>query len=75
MIYELCLIHLECSCDPRGSNSTACDKEGMCKCRSNVNGPKCDECSDGFYNFPECKGNRYCFMKKVTFYLNLLNRM
>ena len=51
-----------CSCDPAGSvvNGGACFpdndpadpsiKSGMCRCRENVEGERCDRCKPGFFN-------------------------
>ena len=45
-------------CDARGTvdNSDSCDGNGVCTCKENVEGDKCDTCSAGYYNFPTCTG-------------------
>lgn len=51
-----------CDCDPEGTTDQEilCDDEtdlgnnktaGRCLCKSNVDGPRCDRCRDGFWNF------------------------
>lgn len=53
----LCLI--ACDCDPDGSeNGGMCDSHtdatlglvgGQCRCKVNVDGPRCDKCKTGFF--------------------------
>ncbi|GLH10959.1 Netrin-A [Gryllus bimaculatus] len=48
-----------CECDPTGSLSSLCAPlGGLCQCKPNVVGRKCDRCAPGTYGFgPEgCKG-------------------
>ncbi|KRT86087.1 hypothetical protein AMK59_1581 [Oryctes borbonicus] len=48
-----------CQCDPTGSISKLCKEYGgICTCKQNVVGRRCDSCSPGTYGFgPEgCKG-------------------
>ncbi|GFO50464.1 usherin, partial [Plakobranchus ocellatus] len=41
-----------CNCNPVGSTTIYCDpSSGRCLCKLRVQGIKCDECKDGFYNF------------------------
>ncbi|XP_022829188.1 laminin subunit beta-1 [Spodoptera litura] len=51
-----------CDCDPEGTTDKEilCDDEtdtannktaGRCLCKTNVDGPRCDRCRDGFWNF------------------------
>ncbi|XP_060907751.1 laminin subunit alpha-2 isoform X3 [Labrus mixtus] len=42
-----------CHCNSFGSKSFDCDESGQCRCQPGVNGPKCDRCSRGFFNFQE----------------------
>ncbi|XP_069017691.1 laminin subunit alpha-2 [Embiotoca jacksoni] len=42
-----------CHCNSFGSKSFDCDETGQCRCQPGVNGPKCDRCSRGFFNFQE----------------------
>ena len=47
---------LECLCNSEGSTGHECNDLGHCNCRPNVDGNRCDSCSDGFFNFPGCEG-------------------
>lgn len=51
-----------CDCDPEGTTDKEilCDDEtdvannktaGRCLCKTNIDGPRCDRCKDGFWNF------------------------
>ena len=31
-----------------------CNHNGICTCKPNVSGDKCDQCQDGYINFPNC---------------------
>ena len=31
-----------CNCNPQGSNGNDCDANGVCSCRANIVGNKCD---------------------------------
>lgn len=42
---------LRCLCDPAGSeNGGQCDASGVCVCKENVEGDRCDRCKDTHYN-------------------------
>lgn len=44
-----------CACNLIGSQSPVCHNEtGKCPCRSNFGGRQCDQCADGYHNYPEC---------------------
>ena len=53
---------LACDCKPEGVQSDpepdlTCDANtGICHCKCDVQGDKCDECTDHHYGFPECVG-------------------
>ncbi|XP_056150110.1 laminin subunit alpha-2 [Lampris incognitus] len=42
-----------CHCNSFGSKSFDCDESGQCRCQPGVSGPKCDRCSQGYFNFQE----------------------
>lgn len=52
-----------CDCDPRGSvDDGVCDSHtdpvngliaGKCHCKTNVDGRRCDQCKEGYWNFSE----------------------
>ncbi|XP_076463865.1 usherin-like [Babylonia areolata] len=43
---------MACNCNPVGSTSMACNPDnGQCQCKGTVEGLKCHQCVDGFYNF------------------------
>lgn len=43
---------LPCDCNPTGSISNICDDfGGMCKCKPNVVGQKCDKCAPATWEF------------------------
>uniref|UniRef100_A0AAR2J0D6 Basement membrane-specific heparan sulfate proteoglycan core protein n=1 Tax=Pygocentrus nattereri TaxID=42514 RepID=A0AAR2J0D6_PYGNA len=54
-----------CSCDPRGSISSACVPDdtqasaglsvGWCRCKQGYAGERCDRCALGYTGFPECQ--------------------
>lgn len=39
----------------QGSNGVSCDDQGNCQCHDNFVGERCDQCQEGFYNFPNCE--------------------
>merc|ERR1719428_2383889 len=40
----------------QGSLSTSCNQDsGQCSCRGNIEGRKCDRCSESFFNYPTCE--------------------
>lgn len=59
-VFILFKIHIilssACECNPEGSSSEKCDAEsGQCSCKNNYGGRTCDECQDGYSNYPECR--------------------
>ena len=48
----------ECECNPNGvTDGQICDpSSGACICKKSVAGKKCDECENGYFGFPNCKG-------------------
>ena len=49
-------VTLECDCSPEGSVDNNCNENGVCNCKPNITGDKCDEPSVGYYDFPDPKG-------------------
>ncbi|XP_068772364.1 basement membrane-specific heparan sulfate proteoglycan core protein isoform X3 [Struthio camelus] len=39
-----------CQCDPRGSLSEECDATGLCRCKANVEGPRCGSCRTNHFH-------------------------
>ncbi len=45
-----------CGCHPQGSVSRQCHPDtGLCRCLRGFEGERCDRCSGGHYNFPNCR--------------------
>ena len=51
----------DCNCNKAGSQKISCDKDGKCKCKTNINGDKCDECGDGLTGFPDCQSKVFYY--------------
>lgn len=46
---------IDCDCDFQGTLAEVCDKDsGKCLCKDGYEGPRCDRCLPGYYNYPEC---------------------
>ena len=50
------MLFSECDCHEIGAASQDCETHYGCLCHPKYGGPKCDECADGLFNFPACKG-------------------
>ena len=46
---------LACKCNEKGSETSQCNDAGMCTCKANTQGTKCDSCIDNHFGFPDCK--------------------
>ena len=57
MGYYLTFQILACNCDVQGSIDVSCDDNGKCNCKVNFAGDKCNECADGYFDYPTCQGN------------------
>ena len=44
-----------CGCDSLGSKGVSCDDGGVCNCKKDFVGMKCDTCAPDRYNYPLCK--------------------
>ncbi len=50
----------DCNCDPSGTEEGTCDKEtGECLCREGYSGERCDQCSQLFWGYPDCKSKKW----------------
>ena len=51
------LLFSECLCHDEGSLSCECtETEGICHCKDNIGGDKCDQCKPNYWNYPSCDG-------------------
>ena len=48
---------LDCKCSEDGAVDSSCDDTGICTCKGQISGDKCDKCLPGHYNFPTCPSN------------------
>ena len=44
----------ECNCNVDGSIDASCNENGLCSCKTNIVGEKCDVCAEGVNDFPNC---------------------
>lgn len=45
-----------CNCDAVGSDSFSCDQEtGNCTCKVMYASARCDQCQDGYFDYPNCQ--------------------
>ena len=54
---------LECECNAQGSAKLSCNSDGICACKDNITGDKCDDCILGHFPFPDCnrgKIHKFC---------------
>lgn len=47
--------HAACNCESHGAVGISCNNDGQCTCSSNFDGKTCNQCKEGFYNFPACE--------------------
>ena len=48
-----------------GSRNEDCNVEGgQCECKTNYAGRTCEECHDGYYNYPDCDSK--CLIMKIV---------
>ena len=48
------MIKTDCGCNDQGSVNVSCNSNGMCTCKDNVIGNKCEFCITGYHPFPDC---------------------
>lgn len=72
-LYVLIILSSDCGCSAEGVNSPNCSQFGVCDCLDNYDGPKCDRCSVGYYNYPKCvkcacdtRGSQHQFCEATT---------
>ena len=68
-LYSVLFLNLDCNCNTDGSTSLQCKDDGTCDCKTNIDGQKCDQCMESYYNFPACSSNFYSQMLYLTFAL------
>uniref|UniRef100_A0A8C3IVW1 Laminin subunit alpha 3 n=1 Tax=Chrysemys picta bellii TaxID=8478 RepID=A0A8C3IVW1_CHRPI len=55
---------ISCSCNPE--HSDGCEEgSGRCHCKVNFHGENCEQCAEGYYNFPFCVRKSPCVHPKV----------
>ena len=63
----LIILFLACDCNDQGAANMSCNSDGICACKENITGNKCDECILGHFPFPDC--NRQGKIHKFTGYI------
>ena len=53
-----------CNCNTAGSLTNKCSERGVCDCKDNVKGDKCDQCQNGIISLQQnnkydCSGGTY----------------
>ena len=43
-----------CECNQDGSEGLDCNEKGTCICKPHFSGEKCDQCAEGYEEFPKC---------------------
>ena len=43
-----------CNCHSSGSKNLVCTNDGVCNCKDEFSGQKCDKCALGYFGFPFC---------------------
>ena len=61
-----------CCCNAQGSNGNNCVANGICSCRANIVGRKCDSCASGSFNFPTCQGKQFLHTYLLILVLHLI---
>ena len=61
-----------CNADGRVGEDICNAETGVCDCKDNVVGDKCEECAEGYFNFPECTGDLFLLQSELFHYLWVL---
>ena len=63
-----------CECNIQGSDAIGCDSYGMCTCKENVTGNKCELCNNtGYFPVPDCNNGKKWLLSYMSSNLNLYN--
>ena len=56
---------LACGCNDQGSANMSCSSDGICTCKENIAGNKCDICEPGYFPYPDCSsgGKLYAYYR------------
>ena len=52
-----------CVCDQNGSDDKYCNDDGLCTCKENYAGDRCDNCEIGSLGYPNCTSMELCYAK------------
>ena len=52
-----------CVCDQNGSEDKYCNDDGLCTCKENYAGDRCDNCEIGSLGYPNCTSMELCYAK------------
>ena len=56
----------DCECNEEGSMDSTCNGDGQCTCKANIQGEICDNCTDGYFDFPNCTRFRVSSTGTIT---------
>ena len=48
-VFYISCFFLACNCDEQGSVHMDCNNQGVCECKTNVVGDKCNQCKAGYF--------------------------
>lgn len=54
-MHNLSITFTACDCDDNYSTGNCAEGTGQCECRKEFKSPYCDECSYGYFGYPDCK--------------------
>ena len=59
---NFCIIFFTaCVCDQNGSDDKYCNDDGLCTCKENYAGDRCDNCEIGSLGYPNCTSMELCY--------------